>query len=202
MAALDLREAQKGVFAATVIVLLVVPAIVVSPDVVSYKLFGHLGDPAYGKIVRRVVPNCLSCIFAAAITWSVLAHFTSRLNSSAALNVCDIHEKFVNPSAARLNLWSIVRFVLLAIVPLHDGARPSSASRWRSTGWCWVDERRCSSSRRAGHQPRHCLGYDTPVSREARGPSLEGSQRRPCLARWQRARDRDGCIMSKQADFV
>lgn len=126
MAAPNLREAQKGVVAATVIRLLVVPAIVVIPGVVSYKLFGHLGDAAYGKIVWHVLPNWLSGIFAAAIASAVLAHFTSLLNSSAALYVCDIHEKFVNPNpnVARLNLWSIVGFVILAIaiVPLYDGA--------------------------------------------------------------------------------
>jgi SSS family solute:Na+ symporter len=126
MAAPNLREAQKGVAAATVIRLLVVPAIVVVPGVVSYKLFGHLGDAAYGKIVWHVLPNWLSGIFAAAIASAVLAHFTSLLNSSAALYVCDIHEKFVNPNpnVARLNLWSIVGFVILAIVivPFYDGA--------------------------------------------------------------------------------
>jgi SSS family solute:Na+ symporter len=126
MAAPNLREAQKGVFAATVIRLLVVPAIVVIPGVVSYKLFGHLGDAAYGKIVWHVLPNWLSGIFAAAIASAVLAHFTSLLNSSAALYVCDIHEKFVNPNpnVAKLNLWSIVGFVILAIaiVPFYDGA--------------------------------------------------------------------------------
>ncbi|MEG3088783.1 SLC5 family protein [Sphingomonas sp. PB4P5] len=126
MAAPNLREAQKGVFAATVIRLLVVPAIVVIPGIVSYKLFGHLGDAAYGKIVWHVLPNWLSGIFAAAIASAVLAHFTSLLNSSAALYVCDIHEKFVNPNpnVARLNLWSIVAFVILAIgiVPFYDGA--------------------------------------------------------------------------------
>ena len=126
MAAPNLREAQKGVVAATVIRLLVVPAIVVIPGVVSYKLFGHLGDAAYGKIVWHVLPNWLSGIFAAAIASAVLAHFTSLLNSSAALYVCDIHEKFVNPNpnVAKLNLWSIVGFVILAIaiVPFYDGA--------------------------------------------------------------------------------
>ena len=126
MAAPNLREAQKGVFAATVIRLLVVPAIVVIPGVVSSKRFGHLGDAAYGKIVWHVLPNWLSGIFAAAIASAVLAHFTSLLNSSAALYVCDIHEKFVNPNpnVAKLNLWSIVGFVILAIaiVPFYDGA--------------------------------------------------------------------------------
>ena len=126
MAAPNLREAQKGVMAATVIRLLVVPAIVVVPGVVSYKIFGHLGDAAYGKIVWHVLPNWMSGIFAAAIASAVLAHFTSLLNSSATLYVCDLHEKYVNPNpdVAKLNLRSNVIFVILAIaiVPIYDGA--------------------------------------------------------------------------------
>ncbi len=126
MAAPNLREAQKGVMAATVIRLLVVPAIVVVPGVVSYKIFGHLGDAAYGKIVWHVLPTWMSGIFAAAIASAVLAHFTSLLNSSATLYVCDLHEKYVNPNpnVAKLNLLSNICFVIIAIaiVPIYDGA--------------------------------------------------------------------------------
>lgn len=126
MAAPNLREAQKGVMAATLIRLLVVPAIVVIPGIVSYKLFGHLGDAAYGKIVWSVLPNWMSGIFAAAVASAVLAHFTSLLNSSATLYVCDLHEKYIdpNPNVAKLNLISNVLFVILAIaiVPIYAGA--------------------------------------------------------------------------------
>ena len=57
MAAPNLKEAQKGVVAATIVRLLIVPPMVVIPGIVSYKLFGHLGDAAYGKIVWHVLPN-------------------------------------------------------------------------------------------------------------------------------------------------
>lgn len=83
MAAPNLKEAQKGIVAATIVRLLAVPAVVVIPGIVSYKLFGHLGDAAYGKIVWYVLPNWMSGIFAAAIASAVLAHFASSLNSSA-----------------------------------------------------------------------------------------------------------------------
>jgi SSS family solute:Na+ symporter len=126
MAAPNLREAQKGVVAATIVRLLVVPAVVVIPGIVSYKLFGHLGDAAYGRIVWYVLPNWMSGIFAAAIASAVLAHFASSLNSSATLYVCDLHEKYIdqNPNVARLNLLSSVIFVIIAIllVPIYDGA--------------------------------------------------------------------------------
>ncbi|WP_184722934.1 SLC5 family protein [Caulobacter sp.] len=126
MAAPNLKEAQKGVFAATVVRLLIVPPMVVIPGIVSYKLFGHLGDAAYGKIVWHVLPNWMSGIFAAAIASAVLAHFASVLNSSAALYVCDLHEKYVNPkpNVMRLSTVSSVAFVIvsLLLVPVYDGA--------------------------------------------------------------------------------
>ncbi len=126
MAAPNLKEAQKGVVAATIVRLLIVPPMVVIPGIVSYKLFGHLGDAAYGKIVWHVLPNWMSGIFAAAIASAVLAHFASVLNSSAALYVCDIHEKYVqpNPNVPRLSMLVSIAFVVvsLVLVPIYDGA--------------------------------------------------------------------------------
>lgn len=126
MAAPNLKEAQKGVFAATIVRLLIVPPMVVIPGIVSYKLFGHLGDAAYGKIVWHVLPTWMSGIFAAAIASAVLAHFASVLNSSAALYVCDIHEKYINPkpNVPRLSMWASIGFVLLSVllVPVYDDA--------------------------------------------------------------------------------
>jgi len=126
MAAPTLQEAQKGVFAATVVRLLIIPAMVVVPGIVSFKLFGHLGDAAYGRIVWTVMPNWLSGVFAAAIASAVLAHFASSLNASAGLFVCDIYETHVNPNpnVARLSTLSNLVFVVLAVllVPIYDGA--------------------------------------------------------------------------------
>ncbi len=126
MAAPNLREAQKGVVAATIIRLCIVPAMVVVPGIVSYKLFGHLGDAAYGRIVWHVLPVWMSGIFAAAIASAVLAHFASVLNSSAALYVCDLHERYVNPEPDVPRLSAIVSIVFvaaaIALVPVFDGA--------------------------------------------------------------------------------
>ena len=57
MAAPSLKEAQKGVFAAVGIRLLIVPAIVVIPGIVSFQLYGDIGDAAYGKIVGDLLPT-------------------------------------------------------------------------------------------------------------------------------------------------
>lgn len=126
MAAPDVREAQKGVFAAAAIRLLIVPPMIVLPGIVSYKLYGPIGDAAYGRIVGDVLPVWMSGLFAAAIAAAVLTSFNSVLNSSATLYVCDIHEKYFKsrPNVARLNAAITAGFVVaaLALVPVYDGA--------------------------------------------------------------------------------
>ena len=126
MASPNLKEAQKGVFAAAGIRLLIVPPMIVLPGIVSYKLYGDIGDAAYGRIVSDVLPVWLSGAFAAAIAAAVLTSFNSILNSSTALYVMDIHEKYFNeqPDVKKLSGWVTAVFVLLALVlvPLYQQA--------------------------------------------------------------------------------
>lgn len=126
MASPSLKEAQKGVFAAAGIRLLIVPPMIVLPGIVSYKLYGDIGDAAYGRIVSDVLPVWLSGAFAAAIAAAVLTSFNSILNSSTALYVMDIHEKYFNeqPDVKKLSGWVTGVFVLLALalVPLYQQA--------------------------------------------------------------------------------
>lgn len=118
MAAPTIKEAQKGVLAAAGIRLLIVPAIVVIPGIVSYKLYGDIGDPAYGRLVGDVLPIWLSGAFAAAIAAAVLTTFNSILNASAALYVCDIHEAYVDdkPKVAKLSAIVSIAMSVLALV--------------------------------------------------------------------------------------
>lgn len=121
MAAPNIKEAQKGVLVAAGIRLLIVPIIVVVPGIVSYKMFGDVGDPAYGMIVGEVLPVWLSGAFAAAIFAAVLTTFNSILNASAALYVCDMHEAYVGEVSRVGRLGAIVSIVMsllaLALVP-------------------------------------------------------------------------------------
>jgi len=88
MASPTVKEGQKGVYAAAVIRLLIVPAIIVIPGIVSYKLYGRIeNDGAYGRIVGDVLPVWLSGAFAAAIAAAVLTSVNSILNASTALYV-------------------------------------------------------------------------------------------------------------------
>ena len=126
MAAPSLREGQKGVLAAAAIRLLIIPAIVVVPGVAAYKLFGDAGDATYGRVVAMVMPGWLSGAFAAFMAAALLTSYTSVLNSSVTLYVCDLHEKFIaeKPDVGRLNTLISLAFMVLSVllVPIYMGA--------------------------------------------------------------------------------
>ena len=94
MAAPTLKEGQKGVLAAAVIRLIFIPAIVVVPGVVAFKLFGDVGDATYGKLVALVMPGWLSGAFAAFMAAAVgrltgkagVALVTSRVSCRVSLD--------------------------------------------------------------------------------------------------------------------
>lgn len=126
MAAPNVKEAQKGVLVAAGIRLLIVPAIVVIPGIVSYKLYGQIGDAAYGRIVGDLMPAWLTGVFAAAIAAAVLSTYNSLLNSATALYVCDIHEAYVQKEPNVVKLSGIVTVLLttltLVLVPIYQQA--------------------------------------------------------------------------------
>ena len=126
MASPTAAEGQKGVLAAAMIRLMIIPPMVVIPGIVSFKLYGDIGDAAFGRVVGDVLPLWLSGAFAAAIAAAVLTSVNSVLNSSTALYVCDIHQRFIAPAPdlRRLNLVITVSFVLigLAMVPIYARA--------------------------------------------------------------------------------
>lgn len=126
LAAPTVKEAQKGVMAAAVIRVLVIPPIVVIPGVVAYKLFGDVGDRAYGMIVAEVLPSWTSGIFAAMIAAAVLTTFSAVLNATITLYSVDFHRKFINPTASAVTLNRAVgigaSIIAIALVPLYAGA--------------------------------------------------------------------------------
>lgn len=117
MASPSVEEARKGILAAAGIRLLIVPIIAVVPGVVAYKLYGDVGDAAYGMIVGDILPPILSGAFAAAIAAAVLTTFNSILNASAALYVCDVHESYVEEArdVPKLSMYVSITMTVLAI---------------------------------------------------------------------------------------
>jgi SSS family solute:Na+ symporter len=126
MAAPSVKEAQKGVFAAAAIRLLIIPAIIVLPGIISFKLYGDIGDTAYGRIVGDVMPLWLTGVFAAAMAAAVLSTYNSLLNSATALYVCDIHEAYFNknPNVVKLSGWvtALLTVFSLVLVPIYQQA--------------------------------------------------------------------------------
>jgi SSS family solute:Na+ symporter len=126
MAAPTVREAQKGVLAAAAIRILIIPAIVVIPGVVAYKLFGDVGDAAYGRVVSEVLPAWMSGAFAAMIAAAVIAHTAAVLNAAVGLYAVDFHARFIRPVPDHWRLSAIVSalFTLSSImlIPVFENA--------------------------------------------------------------------------------
>jgi SSS family solute:Na+ symporter len=126
MTAPTVREAQKGVLAAACIRILIIPAIVVIPGVVAFKLFGDVNDAAYGRIVAHVLPSWMSGAFAAMMAAAVIAHTSAILNGTVALYTMDFHDKFVKPvtNPWRIATWTSVVLTVtsIALVPVFENA--------------------------------------------------------------------------------
>lgn len=126
MAAPTVREAQRGVFAAAAIRILIIPPIVVVPGVVAYKLFGDIGDAAYGRLVAEVLPGWLAGAFAAMVAAAVITTFSAVLNSTVALYSVDFHDQFVGKVKDHWKLGALVSLVAtvlaIAMVPVFMNA--------------------------------------------------------------------------------
>ena len=123
MAAPNIKEAQKGVLTAAGIRLMIVPIIVTLPGVVAYKLFGDIGDVAYGRIITEILPPWLIGAFAAALTAAVLTSYNSNINASAALLVCDLYEPYIGKSKNIRKISTVASVILMvlsvAFVPMY-----------------------------------------------------------------------------------
>ena len=117
LAAPSIREAQKGVYGAAVIRLLIIPPVIAIPGVCAFKLYGKLGDGTYGHIVHQLMPHWLLGVFAAAMFGAVISSYTATLNSSATLYVCDLHQTYFNPSdrIRRLSTGLQIIFALISV---------------------------------------------------------------------------------------
>lgn len=126
LAAKDIREAQKGIYAAALLKFLT-PLIVILPGIIAFKLYGDIDDNAYGRLVGDVLPPWLSGAFAAAITGAVLSSYNAGLNSAAALYTVDLHLPMVNPKADGKRVGQVVQLVFMAVslamVPLYQNAK-------------------------------------------------------------------------------
>lgn len=125
LAAKNVKEAQKGVYMA-IVAKIFMPVIVVLPGLISYKLYGDIGDSAYGTLVGNILPSWLSGAFAAVMAGAVLSSFNSCINSAAALYVCDIHQNYINKGVNVQKIGMFTSLILaisgLIMVPIFQNA--------------------------------------------------------------------------------
>ena len=126
LAAPTVKEAQKGVIAAAIIRVLIVPPIVVIPGIVAFKLFGDVDDRAYAMVVGEVLPSWTSGMFAAMIAAAVLTTYSAVMNATITLWTVDFHRRFLNPDVdvKRLNrtVGIIAMVASVILVPLYANA--------------------------------------------------------------------------------
>ncbi len=126
LAAPNVKEAQKGVVAAAIIRVLIVPPIVVIPGIVAFKLFGDVDDRAYGMVVAEVLPDWTSGMFAAMIAAAVLTTYSAVMNATITLWSVDFHRRFIKPDVdvRKLNrtVGIIAMIASVALVPVYAGA--------------------------------------------------------------------------------
>jgi SSS family solute:Na+ symporter len=117
LAAPSVKEAKKGVYAAALIRLIIIPPVITIPGICAYKLYGKLGDVTYGTIVHQVMPQWLIGTFAASMVAAVITAYCATLNSSATLYVCDLHQVYINPSdkVKRLSVGMQLLFAAISI---------------------------------------------------------------------------------------
>lgn len=137
LGAKSIKEAQKGIYAAAILKVLI-PFIVVMPGIISFKLYGPIGDVSYGRLVGDLLPNYLSGAFAAVMLGAILSTFNSTLNSSAALYYCDIHEVFINHRANIKKVSTIfsviIALIALCLVPVFQSAESIIAMLQQMSG--------------------------------------------------------------------
>lgn len=126
LAAPTVKEAQKGVVAAAMVRVLIVPPIVVIPGIVAFKLFGDVDDRAYAMVVGEVLPSWTSGMFAAMIAAAVLTTYSAVMNATITLWSVDFHRRFINAdvNVVRLNriVGVIAMLLSIALVPLYASA--------------------------------------------------------------------------------
>ncbi|MDP6545463.1 MAG: solute:sodium symporter family transporter [Phycisphaerae bacterium] len=141
LGASSLKEGQKGVLLAGFMKVLA-PLILVVPGIIAFHLYkqqiiaplddaGVLkADLAYGKLVRHVLPPCLTGFFAAVIIGAILSSFNSALNSTATLFSLGLYKGVFRKDASDAQtvrsgrlVGCIVAVAAMCIAPLLFGQK-------------------------------------------------------------------------------
>jgi SSS family solute:Na+ symporter len=111
LAAGSLAEAQKGIFLAASIKILI-PFIIIFPGIMAAELYADqitLADQAYPIMIRELLPAGLTGIMFAALFGAVMSSLDSMLNSAATIFTIDLYKAYRAPDAEPRRLVAIGR---------------------------------------------------------------------------------------------
>ena len=111
LAAGSLADAQKGIFLAAWIKL-IIPFIIVFPGIMAASLYAdqiELADQAYPIMIRELLPAGLTGIMFAALFGAVMSSLDSMLNSAATIFTIDLFKRYKEPDATGARLLKVGR---------------------------------------------------------------------------------------------
>ena len=120
LAARSLADAQRGIFLAGFIKLLI-PFIIVFPGIMAAELFAEQvsnPDQAYPVMMRELLPAGLTGLMFAALFGAVMSSLDSMLNSAATIFSVDLYKRHLRPQASSRRLMTVGRVTtaVLAVV--------------------------------------------------------------------------------------
>ena len=120
LAARSLADAQRGIFLAGFIKLLI-PFIIVFPGIMAAELFAEQvsnPDQAYPVMMRELLPAGLTGLMFAALFGAVMSSLDSMLNSAATIFSVDLYKRHLRPKASSRRLMTVGRVTtaVLAVV--------------------------------------------------------------------------------------
>ena len=101
LGARNLAEAQKGIFFAAFLKLLI-PFIIVFPGIMAFQLYGTVvenPDQAYPHMISQLLPAGLRGAMLAALFGAVMSSIDSMLNSASTIFTIDFYKRFMRPEA-------------------------------------------------------------------------------------------------------
>lgn len=120
LAAINLKEGQKGVMYAGFLKVLT-PIMVIIPGLMAYQIFGDgiiNADTVYPKLVNTVLPKPLIGLFATAMMGAILSTFNSILNSASTLFALNIYKPIFGKEKQEIELVRIGKVFALIIAAI------------------------------------------------------------------------------------
>ena len=118
LAARSLADAQRGIFLAGFLKLLI-PFIIVFPGIMAAELFADQvsnPDQAYPVMMRELLPAGLTGLMFAALFGAVMSSLDSMLNSAATIFSVDLYQRHLRPGASSRRLMTVGRVTTAVLV--------------------------------------------------------------------------------------